>query len=261
MWTKEHRARHEPHLKNMVSACAEEAVAHWLERADPPRNAAATPTLAAHTGDCTGDWLASARRWPMARLAVAPAAVADGVWLVPALAGAWPIRSPDVRGCGAAAVQRGADQRQRWGSSTHRRSSASPCAARVDDAAKLMVGRKRVVLVDADGVWLAINTLPALVQERDTLSALDIGSTHWPSLRLAIFDGACVADRCREWANFHGMRHHPVSRKPGQKGFVVLPRRWVVERSFGWLVHWGGLLRERAGRLDVSSGRLESVRE
>jgi transposase len=51
-------------------------------------------------------------------------------------------------------------------------------------------------------------------------------------------------------------RHHVVSREPGQKGFVVLPRRWVVERSFGWLAHWGGLLRDRAGRLDVSAGRL-----
>src|SRR3954467_3046919 len=88
----------------------------------------------------------------------------------------------------------------------------------------MMVGRKRVALVDADGVWLAINTVPASVQERDTLPALDGGSTHWPSLRLAIFDGGFTADRCREWANFHGMRHHVVSREPGQKGFVVLPR-------------------------------------
>src|SRR4051812_4964477 len=100
-----------------------------------------------------------------------------------------------------------------------------------------MVGRKCVVLVDADGVWLAVATVPASVQERDTLPALDAGSAHWPSLRLAIFDGGFTADRCREWANFHGMRHHVVSREPGQKGFVVLPRRWVVERSFGWLAH------------------------
>ena len=55
------------------------------------------------------------------------------------------------------------------------------------------------------------------------------------------------------------MRHHVVSRPPGQKGFVVLPRRWVVERSFGWLTHWGGLLRDRAGRLDVAAGRLAFV--
>jgi transposase len=78
-------------------------------------------------------------------------------------------------------------------------------------------------------------------------------------LRLAIFDGAFTADDCRAWANFHGMRHQVVSRAPDQKGFVVLPRRWVVERSFGWLTHWGGLLRERAGRLDVAAGRLAFV--
>src|SRR4051812_28630362 len=44
--------------------------------------------------------------------------------------------------------------------------------------------------------------------------------------------------------------------KSGQTGFVVLAGRWVVERSFGWLVHWGGLLRDRAGRLDVSAARI-----
>ena len=76
------------------------------------------------------------------------------------------------------------------------------------DPAKVTVRRKRVVLVDADGVWLAVNTVAASVQERDTLPARDVGSTHWPSLRLAIFDGGFVADRCCEWANFHDMRCH-----------------------------------------------------
>ena len=46
MWTKQHRVRHEPHLKEMVSRGAEKQVAQWLERADPPRSEAATPTLA-----------------------------------------------------------------------------------------------------------------------------------------------------------------------------------------------------------------------
>jgi transposase len=46
MWTQEHRARHEPRLKDMVSQWAEKKVARWLERADPPRSEAATPTLA-----------------------------------------------------------------------------------------------------------------------------------------------------------------------------------------------------------------------
>lgn len=43
---------------------------------------------------------------------------------------------------------------------------------------------------------------------------------------------------------------------PPRKGFVVQERRCVVERSFGWLAHWGGLLRDRAGRLDVLATRV-----
>jgi transposase len=124
------------------------------------------------------------------------------------------------------------------------------------DAAKRVLGRKRVALVDAGGNWLAIAVVPASTQDRDTLPALDAGKAAWPSLRLAVMDGAFAAERCREWSNLHGMSHHVVERDPGQKGFVVLAGRWVVERSFGWLTPWGGLLRDRAGRLDVAAGRI-----
>src|SRR3954451_13666633 len=103
MWTKEHRARHEPRLKDMVSQWAEKTVVRWLERADPPRSEAATPTLAVVRALA---WHLRVGR-PLAGLAVAPAAVADGVWLVPPLALAWPVRPPDVRGCGAAAARGG----------------------------------------------------------------------------------------------------------------------------------------------------------
>jgi transposase len=124
------------------------------------------------------------------------------------------------------------------------------------EAAKNVLGRKRVALVDADGTWLAIAVVAASVQERDTLPALDAGAAEWPSLREVMVDGGFLAERCRVWSNLHGMRHHVIKRDPAQKGFVVLERRWVVERSFGWLVHWGGRLRDRAGRLDVSAARV-----
>ena len=107
------------------------------------------------------------------------------------------------------------------------------------------------------GGWRALP--PASVQERDTLPALDAGKAEWLSLREVIFDGAFTAERCQEWANLHGMRHRVVVRSAGQKGFVMLARRWVIERSFGWLTHWGGLLRDRAGRLDAAVGRLACV--
>jgi transposase len=101
--------------------------------------------------------------------------------------------------------------------------------------------------------------VPASVQDCDTLPALGAGKAAWPSLRAAIYDSAFAAERCREWSHWHGMRHHILARDPAAKGFVVVPRRWVVERSFGWLSHWSGLLRDHAGRLDVSAGRLALV--
>jgi hypothetical protein len=51
-------------------------------------------------------------------------------------------------------------------------------------------------------------------------------------------------------------RHEVALHAPGRKGFAVLPHRWVVERSFGWLTHRSGLLRDRAGRLDVAAARM-----
>lgn len=41
---------------------------------------------------------------------------------------------------------------------------------------------------------------------------------------------------------------------PARKGFVVLKRRWAVERTFGCLAHWDTLMRERAGRLTCVAG-------
>lgn len=127
------------------------------------------------------------------------------------------------------------------------------------DGAKKLVERKRVALIDAEGYVLALAVVPAHVQDRDTLPALDDGKQRWPSLRLALLDGAFTARRCQEWCNLHGMRHRVVEKLPDQKSFVVLERRWVVERSFGWFGHWGSLHRERAVRLDVATGRLACV--
>jgi putative transposase len=257
----------------MVSQWAEKKVARWLEPADPPRSAAATPTLAVVRAIA---WhLRVGGAWRALPLHLPPWRTVYGWfrrWLSLGLF--------DRLMCEVAVRRRRAAGRRSRPTLGIIDTQTVKCIAvrgpRGYDPAKLMLGRKRVALVDADGVWLAVNTVAASVQERDTLPALDVGSTHWPSLRLAIFDGGFTADRCREWANFHGMRHHVVNREPGQKGFVVLPRRWVtlpkvprafargmavegVERSFGWLAHWGGLLRDRAGRLDVSTGRLAFV--
>ena len=253
MWTEAHRARHETRLKSMVSFHAVGQVAQWLERADPPRSARATPygavvrALAWH--------LRVGGAWRALPFGLVPWRTAYGWfrrWLEQGLF--------DALMRHVAVLRRKASGRK-----------ARPRLAVIDtqsvkcipvrgprgyDAAKKVLGRKRVALVDADGNWLAVAVVPANVQERDTLPALDAGKQAWPSLREAVLDGAFTAARCQEWSNHHGMRRRVVERAPDQKGFVVLERRWVVERSLGWLVHWGGLLRDRAGRLDVSAARI-----
>lgn len=253
MWTKAHRARHEAHLKEIVSRHAIGQMARWLERADPPRSAKATPYAA----------VVRAIAWHLR---------VGGAWR--ALPSGWP-HWPTVYGWFRRWQEQGLfDALLRHVARLRRRArgrKAEPRLAVIDtqsvkgipvrgprgyDAAKKGLGRKRVALVDADGAWLAVAVVPANVQDRDTLEALSAGKQAWPSLRQAVLDGAFAAERCETWCHLHGMRHRVIERDPEQKGFVVLERRWVVERSFGGLAHWGGLLRERAGRLDVSAARL-----
>ena len=248
-----HRARHDARLKEIVSLNAVAQVARWLERVDPPRSGRATPygavvrAIAWHLR-VGGHGGAAARR--AARRTVYG-------WLRK-----WMEQGLFDRLLGDVARRR---RRRAMGRRAKPRLSIIDTQSvkcipvrgpRGYDAAKKVLGRKRVALVDADGTWLAVAVVPASVQDRDTLEALDPGKAAWPSLREAILDGAFTAASCHEWSNRHGMRHRVVERDPAQKGFVVLAGRWVVERSFGWLVHWGGLLRDRAGRLDVSAARI-----
>ena len=256
MWTKAHRARHDARLKSMVSFGAVGQVAWWLERADPPRSRAATPYAA----------VVRALAWHL-RVGGAWRALPPGLvhWRT---AYGWFRRWQEL-GLFDALLRHVTGLRR----CTAERSPA-PRLAVIDtqsvkcipvrgprgyDAAKQVLGRKRVALVDADGTWLAVAVVPGSVQDRDCLDALTAGKPAWPSLREAVLDGAFTAERCQAWCNHHGMRRRVVERDPNQKGFVVLERRWVVERSFGWLVPWGGLLRDRAGRLDVSAARLACV--
>lgn len=253
MWTEAHRARHGAGLKEMVSTRAAEEMARWLEQADPPRSKRATPVLL----------IVHAIAWHLR---------VGGPWrALPDDFAAW----RTVYGWFRRWLEQGlfdrllCDMARLWRHAAGRRPEPSlgiidtqsvKCISvrgpRGYDAEKKVLGRKRVALVDADDNWLAIAVAPVSTQERDTLPALDDGKAEWLSLREAILDGAFVAERCREWSNGHGMRRHVIERDPAQKGFVVLERRWMVERSFGWLAYWGGLLRDRAGRLDVSAARI-----
>jgi putative transposase len=106
------------------------------------------------------------------------------------------------------------------------------------DKAKQINGRKRHILVDTLGLLLTVVVTAASVQDRDGAKLLlqRLGGAC-KKLRLIWVDGGYrgqlldwVIDHCR-------FRLQLVLRTDCQKGFVLLPRRWVVERTFAWLNH------------------------
>ena len=91
-------------------------------------------------------------------------------------------------------------------------------------------------MVDTLGLVLAVVVHAACLQDRDGAKlVLALLKERFPRLRLIWADGG-YAGALVEWvASFAGWVLEIVKRNDDQKGFVVLPRRWVVERTFAWL--------------------------
>jgi putative transposase len=109
---------------------------------------------------------------------------------------------------------------------------------------KKVKGRKRHVLVDTLGLPEVILVTGANVQDRDGGRAvLETAHEECPRLQHGWMDGAYAA--LVEWAaQAYRWQLEVVKRPPDQKGFVLLPRRWVVERLFGWFGHYRRLSKD-----------------
>ena len=104
------------------------------------------------------------------------------------------------------------------------------------DGGKNVVGRKRHLLVDTDGLLIACDVSAADVSDQVGAKRLLAGLRPLqPRLALVWGDGAYGGRPLAAWADEHGVRIEVVRRREGQRGFVVQPRRWVVERTFAWL--------------------------
>jgi putative transposase len=102
-----------------------------------------------------------------------------------------------------------------------------------------MKGRKRHVLVDTLGLILAVAVTAASVQDREGAMSLLVRLRHrFSRLRRIWADQAYAGDLIswlwllRPW---RPIRLEIVKRPAGAKGFLLLPKRWIVERTFGWL--------------------------
>ena len=119
--------------------------------------------------------------------------------------------------------------------------------------AKKTVGRKRHVAVDTDGRLLMVNLTAADVSDSAGAQLiLDSVRRQWPWLKHPFADGAYDRTKLLDKAAFRDLILEIVRRTDTEPGFKVLPRRRVVERTFGWMTRWRRLARDDEARLDVS---------
>ena len=104
------------------------------------------------------------------------------------------------------------------------------------DAHKKVNGRKRHLVVDTLGMVVAAVVHSAGIQDRDgSALVLDRIRQRFPWLELVWADSGYNAHQVKDVvAKSPGLRLEIVKRTDDMKGFVVLPRRWVVERTFSW---------------------------
>jgi putative transposase len=124
-----------------------------------------------------------------------------------------------------------------------------------DDAGKKVAGRKRHVIVDSLGPVLVALVTAASVSDpagaEDALALLPLD--RLPRLKRVWADTAYGAKRVAEAVAFRGRYVLEVVRRPdGVRGWVLLPKRWVVERTVAWLGRYRLLNREYERGTDSS---------
>mgnify|MGYP003394047277 CR=1 FL=1 len=138
------------------------------------------------------------------------------------------------------------------------------------DAGKKVKGRKRHLVTDTLGLILAILILPADVQDRDgAVPVLNIAMDKYPTIKMVFADSAYQGPRIRSAAQTHGIDVEVVRRPTNQSTgkwsdpqmplpimpaprFVVLPKRWIIERTNAWNDRARRLTKEYDRRTDVT---------
>lgn len=106
------------------------------------------------------------------------------------------------------------------------------------DGGKKVTGRKRHILVDTLGLLLAVVVTQAGLDDAAAAPLIfeNLRADQMPRLEVVWADGKYHNHELNEWLELFGptWRLEIVSRPPGVKGFTLLPKRWVAERTFAW---------------------------
>ena len=114
------------------------------------------------------------------------------------------------------------------------------------DGHKKTRGSKVHIAVDTLGHLLALVTTPANEQERAQVGVLvqEVQKVCGQSVKLAFVDQGYTGEDAAEQAKEQGIQLQVVKHTTAKRGFVLLPRRWVVERTFAWMARFRRLSRD-----------------
>jgi transposase len=114
------------------------------------------------------------------------------------------------------------------------------------DGAKRRKGSKVHAAVDTLGHLLALHVTPADAQDRAQVEQLAqaVQELTGKSVEVAYADQGYTGETAHQAAQAHGMQLEVVKHTEAKRGFVLLPRRWVVERSFAWAARFRRLARD-----------------
>lgn len=123
------------------------------------------------------------------------------------------------------------------------------------DAGKKIKGRKRHIFTDTCGFLIFILVHGADIQDRDgAVDVLKAVRQRFPWLRHIFADGGYAGQKLREAMTHHGeWTIEIIKRSDTANGFEILPRRWVVERTFAWLGRCRRLAKDWETSVDSST--------
>ena len=124
------------------------------------------------------------------------------------------------------------------------------------DGAKRRKGSKVHLAVDTLGNLLALLVTAANEQERAQVGELAaaVQEATGQSVEVAFVDQGYTGEEPAQAAAEHGIRLEVVKLPQAKRGFVLLPRRWVVERGFGWMARFRRLARDYERLSETLSG-------
>jgi putative transposase len=130
------------------------------------------------------------------------------------------------------------------------------------DGGKKITGRKRNIAVDTLGLLMAVIVTVASVDDAQAARPLmlELTKTHQPNLQILWADSKYHNHALNDWLRRQrqiSWELNIVRRPVGAKGFVLLPKRWVVERTFSWLGRWRRLSRDYEHRAESSAAMVK----